>query len=68
MLGLAQIKPGQKILDTWTGIGETAIMTSWVVGDKRHVVATDISPQMLTIGSKARSQSLQNIEFREGEI
>ena len=69
LVTLAEVKPGQKVLDIATGIGEPAITAARAVGSNGHVVATDISPQMLAIGKdRAYSQGLQNIiEFREGD-
>ena len=69
LVELAEIKPGQRVLDIATGIGEPAITAARTVGDKGHVIATDISTQMLAIGrERAIAQGLQNmIEFREGD-
>lgn len=69
LVELAEIKPGQRVLDIATGIGEPAITAARTVGDKGHVIATDISTQMLAIGrERTIAQGLQNmIEFREGD-
>jgi SAM-dependent methyltransferase len=68
LVGLAEIKPGQKVLDIATGIGEPAVTAARTVGDKGHVTATDISPEMLAIGrERAQHQGLKNIEFKEGD-
>jgi ubiquinone/menaquinone biosynthesis C-methylase UbiE len=69
LVELAEIKPGNKVLDIATGIGEPAITAAKLVGKNGHVLATDISPQMLAIGrERAISQGLQNIiDFREGD-
>jgi ubiquinone/menaquinone biosynthesis C-methylase UbiE len=67
LVELAEIKQGDKVLDIATGIGEPAITAARKVGIKGHVVATDISPQMLKI-SKQRAVyfGLQDIvEFKE---
>jgi ubiquinone/menaquinone biosynthesis C-methylase UbiE len=64
---LAEIKPGDRVLDIATGIGEPAITAARRVGPNGKVVATDISPQMLAI-AKARAKSLGLdgvMEFRE---
>ena len=38
------------------------------VGDKGHVTATDISPEMLAIGKeRAQHEGLKNIEFKDGD-
>jgi ubiquinone/menaquinone biosynthesis C-methylase UbiE len=67
LVELAEIKQGDKVLDIATGIGEPAITAARKVGITGHVLATDISPQMLKI-AKQRSISfgLQDIvEFKE---
>lgn len=50
LVELAEIKPGQRVLDIATGIGEPAVTAARIVGDKGLVVATDLSPEMLAIG------------------
>ncbi|MBV9668009.1 MAG: methyltransferase domain-containing protein, partial [Nitrososphaeraceae archaeon] len=70
LVELAQIKPGYEVLDIATGIGEPAVTAAKVVGSKGHVLAIDISSQMLEI-AKERSVSLglqDIIEFRESDI
>lgn len=64
---LAEIKPGDRVLDIATGIGEPAITAARRVRPNGKMVATDISPQMLAI-AKARAKSLGLdgvMEFRE---
>jgi ubiquinone/menaquinone biosynthesis C-methylase UbiE len=67
LIKLAEIKQGDKVLDIATGIGEPAITAARKVGIKGHVLATDISPQMLKIAKqRAVSFGLQDIvEFKE---
>jgi ubiquinone/menaquinone biosynthesis C-methylase UbiE len=69
LIELAEVKPGSRVLDIATGIGEPAISAAKHVGDRGHVLATDISPQMLMIAKqRAVSLGLQEvIEFREGD-
>jgi ubiquinone/menaquinone biosynthesis C-methylase UbiE len=68
LIKLAEITPGQKVLDVATGIGEPAVTAARIVGAKGHVTATDISPEMLTIGrERAEHEGLKNIEFKEGD-
>src|ERR687896_1341198 len=70
LVELVHTKPGDKILDIATGIGEPAVTAAKRVGNNGHIVATDISPQMLSIAKqRATSLGLQNvIEFKEGDI
>jgi ubiquinone/menaquinone biosynthesis C-methylase UbiE len=53
LIELAEIKPGSRILDIATGIGEPAVTAAKHVGNSGHVLATDISPQMLSIAKQS---------------
>lgn len=66
---LAEIKPGSRVLDIATGIGEPALTTANQLGKSGHVLAIDISPQMLSFAKeRAISLGLQDvIEFKEGD-
>jgi cyclopropane fatty-acyl-phospholipid synthase-like methyltransferase len=66
MIELADIQSGQLALDVATGIGEPAITVARHVGPSGHVIATDLSSQMLDIGRvRATELGLDNITFRE---
>jgi ubiquinone/menaquinone biosynthesis C-methylase UbiE len=66
MMDLADIRPGQQVLDVATGIGEPAVTAALSVGPAGRVIATDIAPQMLDIGQKRVTElTLDNIDFRE---
>jgi ubiquinone/menaquinone biosynthesis C-methylase UbiE len=69
LVELAEVKPGSKVLDIATGIGEPALTAANKVGRDGHVLATDISPQMLSFAKqRAISLGLQDvIEFKEGD-
>ena len=65
LIEMAGVRPGHKVLDIATGIGEPAITVSQLVGPAGHVVATDQSHQMLAIAQDRAAQSgLKNLEFR----
>src|ERR671914_2936357 len=66
---LAEIKPGDRVLDIATGIGEPAVTAARKVMPNGKVLATDISPQMLAIAkTRAASLGLNGIiEFRESD-
>jgi enediyne biosynthesis protein CalE5 len=70
LINLAKIKPGDKVLDLATGIGEPAVTVAKVVGSQGQVLAVDISDQMLAIArERAASLGLQVvIEFKESDI
>lgn len=74
LIELANVKSNSKVLDIATGIGEPAITAAKRVGndggyDGGYVLATDLSPQMLSIAKeRAKSQNLGSIlEFKEGD-
>ena len=52
LIDMAKIKQASKVLDIATGIGEPAIAVAKCVGTSGHVLATDISLQMLSIARK----------------
>lgn len=65
MVELAEIQPGQRVLDVGTGIGEPAVTAARRVGAGGRVVATDLSPQMIAIAhQRATDLGLANLEFR----
>jgi len=67
LVELAEIKPGDRVLDIATGIGEPAVTAARRVKPNGRVVATDISPQMIAI-AKSRAESLglgSMMEFKE---
>jgi len=69
LVELAEIKPGSNILDIATGMGEPALAAAKQVGKSGHVLAIDISPQMLSF-AKERALSLglkEIVEFKEGD-
>jgi enediyne biosynthesis protein CalE5 len=69
LVELAEIKPGYKVLDIATGIGEPALTAAKQVGKTGDILAIDISPQMLSFAKeRAISLGLQEVvEFKEGD-
>ncbi|MFL6378961.1 MAG: class I SAM-dependent methyltransferase [Nitrososphaeraceae archaeon] len=69
LIELAEIKPGQRVSDIATGIGEPSLTAAKVVGTGGHILATDISKQMLAIAKeRATLLRLQDIiEFKESD-
>ncbi len=66
MLDLAGASGGERVLDVATGIGEPAVSAAGRVGPSGSVLATDISPTMISQGrDRAKDLGLENIEFRE---
>src|SRR5579863_3634284 len=68
LMALAQVAPGQRVLDVATGIGEPAMTAARRVGPSGAVVALDQAPQMLAIArERIRDAGLSNVEFIEGD-
>jgi SAM-dependent methyltransferase len=68
LLELAQIAPGQRVLDVATGIGEPALTAARRVGPTGAVVAIDQAPLMLAVArERMQAVGIQNIEFVEGD-
>lgn len=68
LIQLADIQPNQQVLDIATGIGEPALTIAQRVGDGGKVVATDQSPQMLSIAQdRANKLRLTNVVFQESD-
>jgi ubiquinone/menaquinone biosynthesis C-methylase UbiE len=65
MLDLAQIQPGQRILDIAAGAGEPAVSAAERVGPGGYVLATDISEGIVELARQvAHERGLKQIETR----
>jgi ubiquinone/menaquinone biosynthesis C-methylase UbiE len=63
MLNLAQVSPGQRVLDIAAGAGEQTISAARRVGPSGYVLATDLSPNILEFAQEmARRENLHTIE------
>ena len=66
LVELAEVRPGHRVLDIATGIGEPAVTAARRVGPTGRVTATDQSAEMLAIAQeRAGSLALENLDFRE---
>jgi SAM-dependent methyltransferase len=66
MIELAEVVPGQRVLDIATGIGEPALLAAKRVGPSGRVVATDLSARMLGLArQRARALGVANMELME---
>jgi enediyne biosynthesis protein CalE5 len=69
LVELAAVRPGYRVADLATGIGEPAITAARRAGTAGRVVAIDQSPGMLAVArERAESLGLNNVEFRVGDI
>jgi SAM-dependent methyltransferase len=65
MLDLAKLKAGDRVLDLGAGAGEPSLSAAERVGPSGHVVATDISSNILEFAAQtARERGLSNLETR----
>lgn len=65
MLELARLRPGDRVLDLAAGAGEPSISAAERVGPSGHVLATDISSNILDFAAEnARARGLANFETR----
>ena len=66
ILESAHLRPGMRVLDLASGVGDPALAIAEAVGPTGHVTATDIGPGMISLAKEmARKKGLTNIEFRE---
>lgn len=64
-LRVANIRPGERVLDLATGTGITAIAAS---KHGANVTGVDLTPELLAIArKKAKDDGLEDIDFREGD-
>lgn len=65
MFDLAKLKAGDRVVDLGAGAGEPSLSAAERVGPSGHVVATDISSNILEFaGRMARDRGLDNFETR----
>ena len=66
ILEAAHLRPGMRVLDLASGVGDPALSIAAGVGPSGHVTATDLGPGMMSLAEElARKKGLANIEFRE---
>jgi SAM-dependent methyltransferase len=67
VIGRADLKPGEQVLDLGTGTGSLAIEAAILVNASGRVTGLDISPEMLSLAKGRIAESGRtNIELREG--
>lgn len=68
MLDLAGLRPGMRVLDVASGMGEPSLRAAQRVGPSGFVLGTDLVDGMLEVArEKARAQGLANLELRAGD-
>ena len=66
LVELAGIKPGHRVLDVATGLGEPALTVAGVVGPSGRVVGIDLSAGMIDL-ARQRAGDVENLEFLVGD-
>ena len=66
---LAELAPGQTVLDLGAGAGIDAFVARQIVGETGRVLGVDMTPEMVAKArANARQMGYDNVEFRLGEI
>ena len=67
-LDLAQLQPGERVLDIATGTGVAAFMAAERVGPRGEVVATDIAQKMVdAVREEAERRGVSNMAFERAD-
>ncbi|BAI60761.1 putative methyltransferase [Methanocella paludicola SANAE] len=66
---IADLKPGQTVLDLGSGGGIDVFLSAQAVGSKGKAIGVDATPEMIWRARKAaKEMNATNVEFRLGEI
>lgn len=66
---IANLRPGQTVLDLGSGGGIDCFLAAKNVGPTGHVIGVDMTDSMLELANQNRDKlGLTNVEFRKGEI
>lgn len=69
LVELAELGPGDRVLDLGTGIGEPAATAARRVGPDGRVLGIDFSPRMIEQGrERIRQLGLSNVELEIGDV
>ncbi|MGD0057091.1 MAG: arsenite methyltransferase [Methanomassiliicoccales archaeon] len=68
-VAIAELKPGQVVLDLGSGAGVDVFLAARNVGPKGKAIGVDMTDAMLEKANKlAKRMGFENVEFRKGEI
>jgi SAM-dependent methyltransferase len=66
ILEFAHLRPGMRVLDLASGVGDPALSLASEVAPNGRVIATDLGSGMMSLAEElARKRGLTNVEFRE---
>ena len=66
---IANLQPGETVLDLGSGGGIDCFLAAKVVGPTGHVIGVDMTDSMLAVANENKAKmGVDNVEFRKGEI
>jgi ubiquinone/menaquinone biosynthesis C-methylase UbiE len=65
---LAQLKPGDKVLEIGCGTGTLSLAAKTQVGSSGEVFGIDIAPEMIAVASRKATRKGVNVTFQVGSI
>ena len=66
---LAELQPGEIVLDLGSGGGLDCFLAAREVGDSGYVIGVDMTPEMLERATRsAQKMGVKNVEFRKGYL
>jgi arsenite methyltransferase len=66
---IAELKPGEVVLDLGSGGGIDCFLAAHQVGPQGHVIGLDMTPEMVKLARQnAKKVGATNVEFRYGEM
>jgi arsenite methyltransferase len=68
-LTIAQLQPGEAVLDLGSGAGMDCFLAASRVGERGRVIGVDMTPEMLDKANANKARlGVENVEFRHGQI
>ena len=68
-IAIAELKPGETVLDLGSGGGIDVLLSARRVGETGHAIGVDMTDEMLDLAeANAREAGVTNVEFRKGTI
>lgn len=64
MVDLAELQPGERVLELASGLGDTGLVAAAKVGETGSVVLSDAAPKMLD-RLRERTRGVENVEVKE---
>jgi ubiquinone/menaquinone biosynthesis C-methylase UbiE len=68
VLELAEVKPGERVLDVGCGPGRLALAAGALVGPAGEAYGIDAAPEMVEVASRKAARSAGNVHFKVGLI